>query len=705
MAGPWQHEIPALLQRGFGIRRSGRPKETWVFTRNEDPAVRLINDTNADTNFYSPPSTDPWTTLDGKITKYETPLADHVNAVRATEPGQQFDANAASKIVTHFAVRTRHVRELLQQGLKGIAQGAINEFSDSATMQRMLGLDSLVPSDVFRDSLKDELRRAGLVGHVPESLAVQIMFQLARENFEQFSPAAMKGTTLFGSKLLENAMNLVQQAHNSALNKIMDTPEHAWERLRCLVWTAEAAIGQAILPDCVAIAIDRDGTASPLMLANQETLVAVVMPLSSQVLLVGRKDISGPIDLTDFNQHAAACSCRHYQASSDGPEIAELRDVIGTRSSSVVETRVRETLIESFPRSRSATPELMSHTPNDSTCEDACEQTNVNSQAFQYEISFIGCTDQDTAERIAAIVRYYVAQLSAVHPLTRVESITFAADYAGALRSIDRGIPGSVPVETINADRGKGLAKTVPVLRDGVVKARVVLIAGIGHALLEEDSTSRWADYVLVYELALVSMIEIMDRTLPGVLLKPIDNCHEGWLFGCVNSALDAYVAASLSANLSDAGKISAHYRDCLIGALEYGGTKMADARLAYRQHADLDILMSVATPAVRHILEYAANLLGHCDALGSELMDPCDPLVEALERNGLTRWLPIFQSDLRRFRLRLGQWQSFDEFLNFNRHTERLFWQFGMFPWLTPEGTSRVEVQLTTDAAALSRG
>jgi hypothetical protein len=665
--------------------------------------VKLINDTNADTDFYSPPSTDPWTTLDGKITKHETALADLVIAARAKQPGQHVDSNAASKIVTHLAMRTRHAREILQQGLTGIAHGAINEYSDSASVQSALGLDSLAPSDVFRESLKKEIRRAGSVDRVPESLAVQIMFQLARENFEQLAPAAMDGTTLFGTNLLDNATSLVQQAHNDALNKIMETPEHSWDVLRSLVWTVEAPIGQAVLSDCVAIAMDRDRTARPLILADKETLVAVVMPLSSKVLLVGLKSIDDSIELTDFNRNSAACSYRHYQASANTPEVAELRDLIGTRSSAVVETLVREKLIEHFPRSRSATPDQVSRAAKEPTPEDANEHSNLDSAPLQYEISFIGCADQDAADRIATVVKHYVAQLSAVHPLTRLENITFAGDYAAALRAIDRGFPGSVPVETISADLGMGLAKAVPVLRDGIVKARIVLVAGIGHALLDEDSTSRWADYVLVYELALVSMIEIVDRALPGVLLRPIDNYHEGWLFGCVNSALDAYLAAGLSASLGDAENIAAHYRDCLIGALEYGCVKVPDARLAYRQHADLGILLSVAAPAVRQILECAANLLGHCDALGHALMDPDDPLMDALERNGLTRWLPIFQSDLRRLRHRLGQWQSFDEFLHFNRHAERLFWQFGMFPWLTPEGVSRIEVPLTTDAAALS--
>ena len=703
MAGHWQHEIPALLQRGFGIRRSGRPKQTWVFTPGEEPKAQLIKRTNADADFYSRSSIEPSATLDAKITTYETSLAEHVIKARKTQPGQSLDPNTASVIVTHLAVRNRHVRELLHQGLTGIARGAVNEFSKSATIQRVLGLDSFIPSDVFRDALRRELRRTGMTDNVPESLAVQIMFQLAREYFEEFAPAAMDGTTLFGTTLLENATTLVREAHNDALNRVLETPEHAWDHLRSLVWTIEAAVGQAVLPDCVAIAFDCDQSARPLILADKSTLMGVVMPLSSGVLLVGLKNANNPINLTDFNRQAAACSYRHYQASANTPEVGDLRDLIGTRSSSVVDTHVSEALIEYFPGLQLATSEQRSDNVEESIPKNSNQQERRDSTPLQYEISFIDCADEDAAARIAKVVNYYVAQLSAVRPLTRLENITFAGDYPEALRAIDRGFPGSVPVETINAEIGVGLAKTVSVLRDGIVKARVVLNAGIGHALLDEDATGRWADYVLVYELALVSMIEIVDRALPGTLLSPIDSHHEGWLFDCVNSALDAYIAASFSANLGDAEEIAQHYRNCLIATLEYGNTKVPDARLTYRQHGNLDVLLDIAAPAVRHILESAANLLGHCDALDVEIMHPEDPLADALERSGLSRWLPVFQSDLRKFRYRLGQWQSFDEFLQFNRHAERLFWQFGMFPWLTADGMSRIEVPLAIDAEALT--
>lgn len=128
---------------------------------------------------------------------------------------------------------------------------------------------------------------------------------------------------------------------------------------------------------------------------------------------------------------------------------------------------------------------------------------------------------------------------------------------------------------------------------------------------------------------------------------------------------------------------------------------KVLAARLAYRQNADLDTLLSLAKSTIRHVLLFSADLLGHCAALDLEAAPRGSELDDALQRAGLQSWLPRFANDLEAHRQRLGRWRSFDEYLAFNVHVERLMWQLGMIPWDTGAGL-RVEVPLGTDAEAL---
>jgi len=296
------------------------------------------------------------------------------------------------------------------------------------------------------------------------------------------------------------------------------------------------------------------------------------------------------------------------------------------------------------------------------------------------------------------------SQISRLMSLERLDGITFANDYPAALRCVDRGIPGARPAETVSEEVGTGIAMTVLVMRDSIVKCRVVTVGGIAHALIGDDAVaSKWALHTLVRELALVAMTELVDRAFPGVLLRPIKDEHKGWLFSGVNSALDGYVAAYASAKFGDTNEILTAYRELLIGALDRARTRIPEARLAYRYHGRMDTLLDVALPATRHVLEFAANLFGHCEALGCSPFDDDGRLASALEQSSLQPWFQVFQNDLRAFRLRLGNWESFDEFLAFNRHVERVLWQSGLFPWRNPQGQSRVEVPLATDILALS--
>jgi hypothetical protein len=155
--------------------------------------------------------------------------------------------------------------------------------------------------------------------------------------------------------------------------------------------------------------------------------------------------------------------------------------------------------------------------------------------------------------------------------------------------------------------------------------------------------------------------------------LQPIEDEQASWQYSCVNSALDGYVAAEFSAAFGDSEQLLSDYRLLLIEALDRARTKIPEARLAYRYHGDMPALMGTAMPVIRHVLEFAAKLLGHCAGLGCSPFDAEGKLAGALERNGLQVWLSVYEADLKAFADRVGHRESFDEFLAFNRHVERV--------------------------------
>lgn len=123
--------------------------------------------------------------------------------------------------------------------------------------------------------------------------------------------------------------------------------------------------------------------------------------------------------------------------------------------------------------------------------------------------------------------------------------------------------------------------------------------------------------------------------------------------------------------------------------------------KMAYRFDGDMDKLMAVTLPAVAALLDHIGHLLGHCDGVQRVAFDD-EPLEAAFEKAGLRAWVDLFHGDLATIWDRRGQWSSIDEFFLLNRHTERLLWAFGMFPWKTDGGVVWIKVPYGEDTPHL---
>jgi hypothetical protein len=193
----------------------------------------------------------------------------------------------------------------------------------------------------------------------------------------------------------------------------------------------------------------------------------------------------------------------------------------------------------------------------------------------------------------------------------------------------------------------------------------------------------------------------MIDVSLPGLLLQPIPDHDNNAFYTTVDGVAEEYISAYMCATLGNSNEKIDDYRQLLTSALIGMHEAVLAARHAYRYDGDLDNLLEIALPRIRHVLFFAAGLLGHTGSLGVEAVSPRSELGDALVKTGLKLWLPIYKEDLEKFRLRLGRWESFDEFAAFNVHVERLMWQLGMFPWKTDEGM-RVEIPIGSDAEVL---
>jgi len=187
---------------------------------------------------------------------------------------------------------------------------------------------------------------------------------------------------------------------------------------------------------------------------------------------------------------------------------------------------------------------------------------------------------------------------------------------------------------------------------------------------------------------------------MPEMLLRRVEDEWEAWLYSHMHTAWIAYFASRISARFNP--EVASGYRNIMLAVLEKARETIPRERLAYRSHGDLHQFLELSISSIGAVMTYAGTLLGHCDGLCQPVYDDNGCLTQVLETMGLQLWVDALRRDLARLFERRDEWKSVQEFLALNRHIERVFWQFGVFPWRNDQGKVRIEIPLGTDIALL---
>ncbi|KAB2792992.1 DUF4238 domain-containing protein [Brucella anthropi] len=689
-SGPNQHYLPRFLQKPFGIRP--KRKEIWVFARGVAPEPKRLKEVGASEYFYSGPATDNARTLDDDITDIETPISRILAGIRAQPVGAVVNSTAAAEIVNHLVPRTAHVRVNMERGLRMMAHGMDTILGDDDRIQSLMGLNEDEPNAVFRNNLAEKLSEIEGIESLglPVNLIERIAFVAAKENFATLAADTLPLLRDLFSSWLETTDGFVRETHNKTLAKISSSSPRL-KLLEDLNWTVQSAQREgAILPDCAALAVDQSGQAAPAMFSDWKAVSAIILPVTPDKLLVGAATIYNVTQLLNFNDEAARCSHDFFLAPTINEYLTGLHKQLGERSVTLIEEGISgalEPYLTIVPKPRD---------------EDApifpADLNNQSNEPWQYELSLIGCGDAENVQELSNAIQGIVTSLAQALPLQRLEGITITSNYREAVVTLDRGYEGASAPDSTPEEIGQGIARTMSVQRGGHWKERIILDARAAFALLAEESdTVEWGSYIFVRQLTEVAISEMIEHHLPGVWMKPISDPLHGFLYPSVHPAIFSYLASHISAGFSGPHHHVSVKRELFITALgEMKSTSFA-TRLEYRHHGDLDRLLGTVMPRISYALQFAADLLGHCAASGTDPYDADGELSAALADVGLQQWFPIFRDRLERLRMRFGRWESFDEFLALDVHVERLMWQLGMLPWRGPEGI-RVEIPLGTD-------
>lgn len=361
MSGRKQHFIPQCLLRGFSREGKGSKQQVVAYTYDRGIFTAATDGVGAERNFYSELAVDGETqTLDDKITDFETPLANVLADFRALPDGASADTVKAATFVTHLTVRNDHARKLVSSGGAAMFDGLQTSMLDEQTAKAMLGLAGDRPSALFRDAMKKPLAEHAAtfaaLGLREEQL-IEWAFGFAKASFSKFHKeliAPMEAALAdFGeAKMLEMTADAQRRALDS------DLSPKAWiEQLSELRWRVSHRDVPLILPDCVSVAVDKAGKPQPLMLTDKEAIVAIVVPISSQRLLIGSHD-QAPTLPHDLNSAFAACSWDFFVGIERNTECEVLRKTIRTGVKQLMENIVSGALDDSLQRNSDTSSEV-----------------------------------------------------------------------------------------------------------------------------------------------------------------------------------------------------------------------------------------------------------------------------------------------------------------------------------------------------------
>jgi hypothetical protein len=309
MSGRKQHFIPQSLLKGFGRTGKGDKVQVIVYTHDHGIFPAATDGVAAQREFYSKLAVEgEGDTLDDKITAYETPLAGTLATLRNLGDGEIADKQSASEFVTHLVVRNDHLRKFMSSAGTAMFDGFAGAMSDPDQAKALLGLAGDKPSDMFAEQMDEMFTKyAPLIGMLGMSKGqfTTWAFTHSKANFGEFHSEMLGPLQSAFSEATGELAEKTADAHRRSLDNSL-SPEPRVEKMKEFDWRVVHVGSPLALPDCVAIAFDAKGEAFPLMLAELDEAEKIFVPLSSDRLLVGSKQVADvPPDLNDT---LAACA-------------------------------------------------------------------------------------------------------------------------------------------------------------------------------------------------------------------------------------------------------------------------------------------------------------------------------------------------------------------------------------------------------------
>jgi hypothetical protein len=341
MAGKRQHFVPRFLQAGFASKKTADQVFTWVYRTDRPPFESNTLNVGVEREFYSI-GTD--TAADDAITDVEDSFSTLVISLRDRAPHVVTDARIP-ELISHLEFRTRHLRQSLVSAtdylLRGLAAFLTDTTSATSYLIRQLRSDPELMRKPLAASLGcSEDQAALLVEHMPRAMVEEMV--------AQYSPMIVDHVI---GRLRGEVQGIMKSSHVRALKSTVSPAARA-DRLRTLHYaTVECTAGDLILGDSPALFEVTGSRRFKTLLEGKDDLVAVYLPLSPKLVLMGAAN-SFPSLPEQLPEEIARSSFEYFISDRVSDDNRRRQTRIGETAALITEEELEEIMNSSFEERR-----------------------------------------------------------------------------------------------------------------------------------------------------------------------------------------------------------------------------------------------------------------------------------------------------------------------------------------------------------------
>ncbi|WP_300527705.1 DUF4238 domain-containing protein [Maricaulis sp.] len=628
MAGRKHHFIPRFFLKGFGAPE--KPTHLWRLTQAGEP--KLVNMTNlaAQRDFYGAPGPDGTSEDDDRITVYERSLIDTAEALRSVAKlDDQLSSNAA-RLLAHLLLRAKHLRVAMYELQSNLFNDIVETVSEPEFLKAQLfGADGRM-HEALETGLLRELAHNNVATtlNVPTHVLQRIVRRVLREKADTLLASVETSFEPFREYLDQNGLDIAREAHLKALRRDL-APSKRTEEFAGLEWEIiNSDSPSIILPDCIGLAVDRNGNWSPALLNNSRDQGAFIFPVSSRRVLVAHKGDGFEWNAETYAQQAMRLASEFVLAPTLGQKTPADYARIGSGTLDVVQQFVDEAKsgLLSPPTPQLANPPI----------EIATDTIP------SIPVAFHGGGDKEEAHDIANSAAMVARAYHKYFPLNGLDGITFTDDLFHSARAFadEHNCEPTLPSNQEEHYITSSVTQTFEV--DGITKSHPIIHSSFGRMLLDEQSMN-FGIQAVAGALGPVILTDFRARYTQAPE-DHIDSDLRRALSRYNFCPLDCYFSQRLAAGLGGEDHLESE-----VDTYSRYLTEAVEGMVALLTSGEVTDPSDVFHPGLGHAINLghlSARIAGFLDAVGTEFSPP-SALVDALREADLFDWFLLFRSDL----------------------------------------------------------